>query len=86
MRRQKADPRNAHMASYEQFAWQDALALATWLKSAFDLVQVKEAFDALSVEQLHAFESESEVFIRELFGYDIQHGISRSYSAFGRSV
>lgn len=66
MRRQKADPRNAHMARYEQFAWQDALALATWLKSAFDLVQVKEAFDALSVEQLHTFESESEIFIREL--------------------
>lgn len=66
MRRQKADPRNAHMASYEQFAWQDALALATWLKRTFDLAQVKEAFDVLSVEELHAFESESESFIREL--------------------
>ncbi len=60
MRRQKADPRDAHMASYEQFAWQDALALATWLKQSFDLVQVKETFDALSVDQLHVFETESE--------------------------
>lgn len=66
MRRQKADPRDAHMASYEQFAWQDALALATWLKQSFDLVQVKETFDALSVDQLHVFETESEGFIREL--------------------
>ncbi|WP_178125759.1 hypothetical protein [Pseudomonas sp. EMN2] len=66
MRRQKADPRDAHMARYEQFAWQDALALAAWLKQSFDLVQVKETFDALTVEELHTFETESEGFIREL--------------------
>lgn len=36
IRRQKADPRDAHTASYEKFAWQDALALAAWLKRSFE--------------------------------------------------
>lgn len=66
MKRQKKDLREAHMSKYEQFAWQDALSLATWLKSSFDLEAVQENYESRSVKDNHEFEKANAGIIQEL--------------------
>lgn len=66
MRRQKADLREAHMHKYEQFAWQDALSLAAWLKRSFDLEAVRENYESTSVLDNYEFEKIHADVIREL--------------------
>lgn len=66
MRRQKTDLREAHMQKYEQFAWQDALSLAAWLKKSFDLEDVRENYESTSIQDIYAFEMQHADLIREL--------------------
>jgi len=66
MRRQKTDLREAHMHKYEQFAWQDALSLAAWLKRSFDLEALRESYESTSVQGNYEFEKEHADVIQEL--------------------
>lgn len=54
------------MSTYEQFAWQDALSLAAWLKRSFDLEAVRENYESHSVKDNHEFEKANAEIIQEL--------------------
>lgn len=66
MGRQKTDLRDAHMHKYEQFAWQDALSLAAWLKKSFDLEAVRESYESNSIQGNNDFEKYHADVIQEL--------------------
>lgn len=66
MKRPKKDLRDADMSAYGQFAWQDALSLATWLTKSFDLEAIRESYEATSVQDNHEFEIANAEIIQEL--------------------
>lgn len=66
MQRQKKDLREADMSKYGQFAWQDALSLAAWLKGSFDLEAIRENYESHSVKENHEFEKNNAEIIQEL--------------------
>jgi len=54
------------MHKYEQFAWQDALSLAAWLKKSFDLEAVRESYESNSIQGNNDFEKYHADVIQEL--------------------
>jgi hypothetical protein len=54
------------MYNYSNFAWSDALSLAYWLDTEFDLKEVQSAFDAMSQTDRAKFEENNETLIEEL--------------------
>jgi hypothetical protein len=65
-RRQRTDPHEKSMGSYELFAWRDAMALASLLEEEFDVREVRQGFEAMTVEDKLDFESKNVEFIQEL--------------------
>ncbi|EPJ5561303.1 hypothetical protein L4P27_006049 [Pseudomonas aeruginosa] len=57
---------NKSMWRYSQFAQGDAIALAEWLDSDFDLAEVRKVFEAMPQEDRAAFERNNEAVIEEL--------------------
>lgn len=62
----RADPRSSNMGSYVLFAWRDAMAMASWLEESFDLVAVRQAFEATPTEVKSRFEADNAEIIQEL--------------------
>ena len=54
------------MRSYELFAWQDAISMASWLEEAFDLVAVRKAYEAIPGTDKFKFEENNAGIIQEL--------------------
>ncbi|WP_131815936.1 MULTISPECIES: hypothetical protein [Pseudomonas] len=59
---------NNSMWRYSQFASDDAVALAEWLDTDFDLIAVRAAFERMSIEQRVHFEAQNTAVIQELIG------------------
>ncbi|SDJ11472.1 hypothetical protein SAMN05216605_121152 [Pseudomonas abietaniphila] len=54
------------MLKYEEFAWQDALSLAAWLKKSFDLDALRELYESDSAQNHYEREVDSADVIQEL--------------------
>lgn len=65
---QKMDPRDKSMGSYELFAWRDAMSLASWLEQAYDLVEVRKAYEAMPDRDKFKYEESNAQIIQELLG------------------
>lgn len=64
--RRRTNPHEKHMGSYELFAWRDAMALASWLEEDYDVRAVRQAFEAMSLDDKLAFEDKNVELIEEL--------------------
>lgn len=64
--RQRSNPSEKSMSSYQLFAWRDAMALANWLEQDYDVKAVRRAFEAQTVDYFLNFEKENRQHIEEL--------------------